>query len=536
MTNINKNASSLWKQFIAGGLATAFFVAGGVSAVQPDPLNMPTDFVKVGDTIGIEHTNKFIQSLRILDERVKNFKNTFVSRESAGRNKVTVGSDMVVPPGYDIALDGQVRITGSLDIAGQYRGGTIDVTGGIRSKTAIYVQPTDNQLEGALGMIYNPTENQAELGSARGAMCLGSDYDNARCVIQIDKEGRVGIGNLGAAGNIASNNVLSKYITLRAPNVALTVDPIVTEVELFTPGGNGATYMAPFTGMNLYSNNSTGAIASGLVVHNDGATPISALVFQGGPKSSPKNQGYFYGISSDATGTSAGIGMYSLAAAAIYSAKNGDIHFDSKELQGGSVVIESNKAFYANANEDVTILSNKNIAINTNTADGIFAMNRVPDPLQHPNAWMGINNDLNGIYIGHTNLIRLCVSSQTNLNDGKCTGMMNFDVSGNMTITGTYSPNSDERVKKDIKVLDNALENITKLNGVSYKYRANNKDSMGVIAQNIETVYPELVGQNEEGIKNVNYDGLIAPLIESVKELKSQNDELRARIEVLENR
>ena len=52
---------------------------------------------------------------------------------------------------------------------------------------------------------------------------------------------------------------------------------------------------------------------------------------------------------------------------------------------------------------------------------------------------------------------------------------------------------------------------------------------MGVVAQNVETVLPELVDENE-GLKSVNYNGLISVLIEAVKEQQKQIDELKSII------
>ena len=56
---------------------------------------------------------------------------------------------------------------------------------------------------------------------------------------------------------------------------------------------------------------------------------------------------------------------------------------------------------------------------------------------------------------------------------------------------------------------------------------------MGVIAQDVEKVFPQLVVTNDNGFKSVNYPGLVAPLIEAVKELKADNDKLREADEAL---
>jgi hypothetical protein len=76
-----------------------------------------------------------------------------------------------------------------------------------------------------------------------------------------------------------------------------------------------------------------------------------------------------------------------------------------------------------------------------------------------------------------------------------------------------------------------ATDKIQQLRGVTWEWRdeapqdAKEQPGMGVIAQEVEKVFPELVETTPEGLKRVEYSGLIAPLIEAVKEL---DDRLRA--------
>jgi hypothetical protein len=91
---------------------------------------------------------------------------------------------------------------------------------------------------------------------------------------------------------------------------------------------------------------------------------------------------------------------------------------------------------------------------------------------------------------------------------------------------------SDERLKDNIKPIENSLESIKKLNGVTYDWKSNGKSSIGVIAQNIQEVYPELVKEvqpieGDEKMLTVNYDGLIGVLIESIKELQAEVETLK---------
>ena len=106
-----------------------------------------------------------------------------------------------------------------------------------------------------------------------------------------------------------------------------------------------------------------------------------------------------------------------------------------------------------------------------------------------------------------------------------------------LTVNGEGSANnwinsSDRRWKKDIKTLNNSLDKIAALRGVSYLWRVDdfpNKNfsdgtQLGVIAQEIETVFPELVHTDKKGYKSVQYSNIVAPLIEAIKTLKHQNE------------
>jgi prepilin-type N-terminal cleavage/methylation domain-containing protein len=106
------------------------------------------------------------------------------------------------------------------------------------------------------------------------------------------------------------------------------------------------------------------------------------------------------------------------------------------------------------------------------------------------------------------------------------------------TGSGNTSCTSDERLKKDIIPVDNALDKLLKVNGVYFKWNEKSPSAdketqrMGVIAQNVQSVFPEAVEKDndETGYLSVNMSALIAPLIESVRELKNRNDALQAQI------
>ena len=103
-------------------------------------------------------------------------------------------------------------------------------------------------------------------------------------------------------------------------------------------------------------------------------------------------------------------------------------------------------------------------------------------------------------------------------------------------ITAFYS--SDRRLKENIKNIPDAVEKVQQINGVSYSWKDKEIDGyfkrekeIGVIAQDVEEVLPEIVATRDDGYKAVRYDRLVALLIEAVKEQQQQIDELKAKLE-----
>lgn len=97
-------------------------------------------------------------------------------------------------------------------------------------------------------------------------------------------------------------------------------------------------------------------------------------------------------------------------------------------------------------------------------------------------------------------------------------------VSGIVTCVDINST-SDENLKDNIKTFENALDIIQDIRGVRFEWKEDNRPSIGVVAQEIENILPELVTDTTP--KTVNYNGIIGVLIEAIKELKLEIDELK---------
>jgi len=105
-------------------------------------------------------------------------------------------------------------------------------------------------------------------------------------------------------------------------------------------------------------------------------------------------------------------------------------------------------------------------------------------------------------------------------------------------LANTWNTRSDVRFKENIVEVDRALEKIASITGYYYNSKTGSDRSrqIGVVAQEIDQVFPEVVSTDTDGYKAVDYGRLTAVLIEAVKELKTENDLLRERVANLEAR
>ena len=100
--------------------------------------------------------------------------------------------------------------------------------------------------------------------------------------------------------------------------------------------------------------------------------------------------------------------------------------------------------------------------------------------------------------------------------------------SSGITVTGTVTETSDISLKNNINTIQNPLDLIEQIRGINFTWKTNGMKSMGVIAQDVEKVFPELV-HGSEGSKSLQYSGLIGALVESVKELSAKVNALEAK-------
>jgi hypothetical protein len=107
---------------------------------------------------------------------------------------------------------------------------------------------------------------------------------------------------------------------------------------------------------------------------------------------------------------------------------------------------------------------------------------------------------------------------------------LDMSEAGAATFNNDVTAFSDERLKTEIETINDALNKVCQMRGVSFKRTDNDgRASVGVIAQEIEKILPEVVREDksEDKIKSVAYGNIVGVLIEAIKELKNEIEELK---------
>ena len=107
-----------------------------------------------------------------------------------------------------------------------------------------------------------------------------------------------------------------------------------------------------------------------------------------------------------------------------------------------------------------------------------------------------------------------------------------LNVGGDITAFAT----SDKNLKENLVTIPNALDKVSELRGVTFNYKKDGKKSTGLIAQELEKVLPEVVydtheiANDDEEFKAVRYGNTVGLLVEAIKELKTEVEELKNKI------
>ena len=146
-------------------------------------------------------------------------------------------------------------------------------------------------------------------------------------------------------------------------------------------------------------------------------------------------------------------------------------------------------------------------------------------------AWISSADGRNRIYLATNSNTILKFDGVFRVDNNSGTTMLTTDTSGNFTATGNVGAYSDMALKEDIYQIENALEKVNKLRGVHFTRKSNNSKEIGVVANEVEKIVPELVDEHEDKelgtVKTMKYANTVGLLIEAVKDLSRQVEELK---------
>jgi hypothetical protein len=124
--------------------------------------------------------------------------------------------------------------------------------------------------------------------------------------------------------------------------------------------------------------------------------------------------------------------------------------------------------------------------------------------------------------------------SKVGINNGVEDLTYSLEVSGSIRASAGLLSNSDKRLKENIYLIDNALSKVNNIEGVYFNWKDKKETQVGVIAQQVKEVLPEVVSEDKSSYLSVDYSKLVPLLIGAVNEQSSIIEGLEKRIVKLE--
>jgi hypothetical protein len=220
--------------------------------------------------------------------------------------------------------------------------------------------------------------------------------------------------------------------------------------------------------------------------------------------------------------------------------------FNTWRLRTNSIIAEA-----IQSNSSVTFTQNQTFSANVNINGGLtvgstsstFNSNTVF------NANTVFNDGINTNYLNVTGQMfgTLTTGNQPNITEvgilsslemsGAVTGVTSLTASGTIncanviasgTVTGAeLNSTSDVRLKENIVNIKNALDTVQQLEGKTFSWKESGKPSIGFIAQEVEKILPEVINTMDDGFKTINYNVIVALLVEAIKEQQEQIEQLK---------
>jgi hypothetical protein len=193
--------------------------------------------------------------------------------------------------------------------------------------------------------------------------------------------------------------------------------------------------------------------------------------------------------------------------------------------------IKSGAAIDATKIADGSVTSTEFQYINTLSSNAQTQISAKLNSALPNDAWISSADGRNRLYFTSNANTVMKFDTQWRVDNNSGSTMLSCDTSGNFTATGNVGAYSDMALKEDIYQIENALEKVNQLRGVHFTRKSNSSKEIGVVANEVEKVVPELVDEHEDKelgtVKTMKYANTVGLLIEAVKDLSKQVEELK---------
>ena len=452
------------------------------------------------------------------NENIEGLLNVTNSTESStsSNGAVIISGGLGIAKNTNIA--GQLKVTSSTASTNASTGAMV-ITGGIGIGGAVYIAGNEN-----VAGILKVTDTTVSTNASTGAMVITGGVGIGGSVNITGNENVAGLLNVTNSTESSSSSngavVILGGVGI-AKNTNIAGELKVTASTDSTNASTGALVI-------------TGGVGIGGTVNIAGNENVTGLL-------KVTNTAVSTDATSGAMVISGGVGI------------GGAVNITGNENVAGLLNVTNSTESSTSSNGAVVILGGLGIAKNTNIA-GVL---KVTDTTASTNATSGAMVISGGVGIGgvvnitgNENVAGVLKVTDTTVSTNATSGAMvisggagiggNLNVGGDFTLSGAQTTTSDQTLKTDIVPIDNALDKVLNMNGVYFnwidKEKFNDRHQIGFLAQNVESVIPELVLTDNSGIKSVNYSQLVAVLVEAFKEQNNVINQLKTDVELLKQK
>jgi hypothetical protein len=454
-------------------------------------------------------------------------------------NGLNVGSGQLNCTGGNVAMSGSLTVTGSvtsgsasigsLAISGAITGGSLNIASGQLSVSGGNVSASGSiSASGNLsasGTLYaGGTTTLAGALNVSGLASFAANNFNVGSGQLYVSGGNVGVANGIYIGGVMSSGSVS---TGSVGCAGVTCTTINTQGNTITAGAINCGAISS-TSINTNGNAVTsGSLSTGAVTVSSTSPTITMA---------DTNYGTFSVYCNDGS-----IGFLNTSSGWACRVDNSNNLFVGGSLNSGSLSTGGITCTTINTQGNTISAGSVNCgaissgAINTNgnalTSGSISTGSISASGNVDVSGYIRINNAANFLYLNDTNYGQFSL----HCNDGNVgfvgTGgswISRTDNSGNFTATGDVTAYSDERLKENVHTIRDAVALVSRMRGVFYDRVDTGKAGVGVIAQEMQEILPQVVHQND-GTLSVAYGNIVGVLIEAVKELNERVAAVEAR-------